>query len=76
MKERERDREMETEREALYSIIRFYMDTVSLNEPISCHCVREFKAHLMDVGLCSSRYIKRTQSLPIKSPLYGVSPHS
>lgn len=36
--------------------------SVSLNEPISCHCVREFKEYLMDVGLCSSRYIKRTAS--------------
>lgn len=26
------------------------MATVSLNEPISCHCVREFKDYLMNVG--------------------------
>lgn len=52
------------------------MDTVSLNEPILCHCVTEFKECLMNVGLCSSRYIKRTLSVPIKSPLYGPSPRS
>lgn len=43
--------------------------TVSLNEPISCHCVKDFKEYL-NVGICCSRRIKRT-FLPIKSPLYG-----
>lgn len=43
----ERDREIETEREERESIIFnhliLYGFSVSLNEPISCLCVREFK---------------------------------
>lgn len=58
----ERDREIETEREEKESIIFnnliLYGYSVSLNEPIPCHCVRDFKEYLMNVGFCSSRYIK------------------
>ena len=71
----ERAGKMETE-SIIFNNLISYGYSVSLNEPITCHCVREFKEYLMNVGLCSSRYIKRTQSLPIKSLLYGLPPHS
>lgn len=49
----------ELEQDALYSILWYYMDIVSLNEPPLCHCVRGMKEYVMNVGVCSSRYIKR-----------------